>query len=179
MPIDTISSFNLEAFNQWQEGEDRLEKSWSDQVTIRCLKIFDTKIRAINKSVPQKEAWNRKYGFALQNLYSLDQNKAYIVTPYGLCLQDKTALLDMMDSSEIWFYLIKALNTMNNTLAIISETNLRIPKDCFLVNIITLEAQDGKRYLVRERQYEIHSYGGKHVKGRDRWHDIDLGRFEP
>lgn len=172
------ATFNTELFDEW-ENEDRLENPWSDQITIRCLKVFDTKIRAMNKNTSYKEAWNKKYGFTLQHLFDLGRDEAYIVTPYGLCLQDKTTLLNMMASSEIWFFLIKALKTMNNTLAIISETNLRIPKDCFLVNIITLEAQDGKRYLVCERQYEIRSYGGEHVKGRDRWHDIDLNRFEP
>ena len=179
MPTDITSSFNIEAFDKWEEGEDRLDQSWSSQITLRCLNVFDTRIRAMNKSSSRKEAWSKKFGFTLQNLFDLDQDKAYIVTPCGLYIYGRDALSAMMASPKVWFVLIKALNTLNNTLAIISESNLKIPKECFWTHVITLEAQDGKRYLLREQRYEIRPSGSKYLDDYDRWYDIDLGRFEP
>ena len=179
MPTDITSSFNTEMFNEWKTGEDRLEYPWSDQITLRCLSVFDTKINAMNKSVSRREAWNRKYDFTLQNLFELEKDKAYIVTPCGLNLQEKTTLLDMMSGSKAWFFLIEALRTMNDMLATISQTYLKIPKECFVTRVITLEAKDGKHYLLREQRYEVRTYGSKHLDAYDRWYDVDLNRFEP
>ena len=179
MSTSFSDSFNVDLFDKWEKGEDKLEQPWSNQITLRCLQIFDTEINAVNSYSSDKEAWSKKFPFTLQDLIDLDEDTAFIVTPCKLYLTEKSEAMFMLSGSAIWLFLVKSLKTVNAARVITGNKKLRLPKECFKTRVITLEAKIGKRYLVREQKYLVRTNKGKYLEDRDRWFDIDLGHFEP
>ena len=170
--------FNTELFDKW-ENEDRLVHPWSGQITLRCLILFETRIRAMNASNPNKEAWSEKFKFTLKNLSELNENNAYIVTPCGLYPIEKSQLSDMLAGPEAWHFFIKALKQLNTSFEIVGHQKRKIPKRSFITKIITLEAQEDERYLLLEQHCEIRADKAKYPDTYNQWYDIDLSRFEP
>ena len=176
--MPTTISFNTELFDKW-DNEDRLVHPWSNQITLRCLILFDTKIRAMNARNPNKEAWSEKFKFTLNNLSEMNEENAYIVTPCGLYLIEKSRLSNMLTGSEAWLFFVKTLKQLNVSFEIVGHQKRKIPKKSFITRIITLQARDDERYLLLEQYCEIHTDKAKFLDTHNQWYDIDLGRFEP
>ena len=179
MPANLPDSFSVELFDEWKAGEDTLSQPCSNQITLRCLGVFDTTFKAMDSYASNRKAWSKKLHFTLQDLNNLDETKVFIVTPCELRLIDKAELESMLPDSSIWFFFVKALKKMNEANLIVGNTKLRLPKECFITGVISLEAKIGKRYLLQEQKYQIRSNGSSRLKKLDKWYDVDLGRAKP